>query len=314
MNIFVIVNPVSGNGFGKELFDAFCRPVFEKEGHHVDVVYTSRPNDAKDIVQQLDISKYNRIVCASGDGILHEVANGLLSRNDYDHHRTPVAIIPMGSGNALTSSLLGPKNGNNIELACRHALFGEPKTLDVMQVILEKLNEKQEKLYSVIGQTYGIISDADIGTDFLRCLGTIRFTLGALWSIVSRKKYTATLTYNEKTRTTPLKLFSCGKTTRLSTDTFINPLAKMNDGLMDMNIIGYENLSTMQCLQIMKQIETGDHINSDKVTYEKITEYKLMFDQEESVAIDGEVRKCTSLSTKVSDKNIYIITLSNEFM
>jgi len=41
--------------------------------------------------------KKKAIICVSGDGIVHEVLNGLLKRDDWkDASKIPVGVIPAG--------------------------------------------------------------------------------------------------------------------------------------------------------------------------------------------------------------------------
>jgi len=51
---------------------------------------------AKNIVHSLDLNAYDAIVTISGDGIIHEVVNGLLSRKDADQIVIPIGVIPGG--------------------------------------------------------------------------------------------------------------------------------------------------------------------------------------------------------------------------
>ena len=53
-----------------------------------------------------DLSEYNGILTSSGDGLLYEVINGLLSRPDWkDAMAKPLGVLPTGSGNAFSAAL-----------------------------------------------------------------------------------------------------------------------------------------------------------------------------------------------------------------
>ena len=53
---------------------------------------------------------YDAILAVSGDGLLHEVFNGLALRPDARKAlQIPVAPIPSGSGNGMALSLVGIK-------------------------------------------------------------------------------------------------------------------------------------------------------------------------------------------------------------
>jgi sphingosine kinase len=68
---------------------------------------TTHRKHAYEIAKDLSL-EYDAVVVLSGDGLIHEVINGLA-----DHERPtdalaiPIAPIPTGSGNALSLNLLG---------------------------------------------------------------------------------------------------------------------------------------------------------------------------------------------------------------
>jgi sphingosine kinase len=62
---------------------------------------------ARDYVQRLELSEWSGIVVASGDGLVYEVINGLLSRNDWQEAlKLPIGHLPCGSGNAFITSII----------------------------------------------------------------------------------------------------------------------------------------------------------------------------------------------------------------
>jgi sphingosine kinase len=58
---------------------------------------TERVLHAKEIGQTVDTKQYDAIVTVSGDGLMHELVNGLLDRDDWlDASLIPLGIIPAG--------------------------------------------------------------------------------------------------------------------------------------------------------------------------------------------------------------------------
>ena len=67
---------------------------------------TERAGHATEIVKERDLSSYGVIASLSGDGLLHEIIQGLLNRPDWKQTSTmPVALLPAGSGNGMATSL-----------------------------------------------------------------------------------------------------------------------------------------------------------------------------------------------------------------
>uniref|UniRef100_A0A4W4FEL2 DAGKc domain-containing protein n=1 Tax=Electrophorus electricus TaxID=8005 RepID=A0A4W4FEL2_ELEEL len=63
-------------------------------------------NHARELVRSADLSECSALVILSGDGLLFEVINGLMEREDWEQAiLTPLAILPGGSGNALAASV-----------------------------------------------------------------------------------------------------------------------------------------------------------------------------------------------------------------
>ena len=48
------------------------------------VMFTEKANHAYEIVQSLKFKEYDSIVSCSGDGLFHEIVNGLCNRPDWD--------------------------------------------------------------------------------------------------------------------------------------------------------------------------------------------------------------------------------------
>jgi len=77
--------------------------------HYMTVLVTERGGHAAELVQDMAL-EFDAILAVSGDGLLHEILNGLAKRPDARKAlRTPVAPIPTGSGNGFSVSLLGLK-------------------------------------------------------------------------------------------------------------------------------------------------------------------------------------------------------------
>lgn len=69
---------------------------------------TTHYKHAIEIVKSIPLDKYDAIITVSGDGLVHEVLNGLAAHeNPMQALKIPIAPIPTGSGNALALNLLG---------------------------------------------------------------------------------------------------------------------------------------------------------------------------------------------------------------
>ena len=79
-SILVIINPHGGKGRANKLYVSKAKPILIASQCTVEILETTYHRHAIDIAQNIDIDKYDVIACASGDGIPHEVLNGLYRR------------------------------------------------------------------------------------------------------------------------------------------------------------------------------------------------------------------------------------------
>ncbi|KAF8379861.1 hypothetical protein HHK36_029310 [Tetracentron sinense] len=84
----------------------------ELAGFKIEVVKTTSAGHARKFVSSVDFSTCpDGIICVGGDGIINEVLNGLLSRNDQNEAISiPIGIIPAGSDNSLVWTVLGVRD------------------------------------------------------------------------------------------------------------------------------------------------------------------------------------------------------------
>src|SRR5690606_23739484 len=78
---------------------------------HAGIVYdthrTTRKDEVLEYLANVAIDAYDSYVIVSGDGLVHEAVNAIMSRNDWRTmlDRVTLSHIPGGSGNGLASSV-----------------------------------------------------------------------------------------------------------------------------------------------------------------------------------------------------------------
>lgn len=104
---------------------------------------------------------YDGIVTVSGDGLIHEVINGLFANKDPTVRRDiPVGLLPGGTANGLVKSILShchevydPKS------AAFLIAKGFSSKMDTIELTLDN---REDKVYSHLSVTWGLIADIDI--------------------------------------------------------------------------------------------------------------------------------------------------------
>ncbi|KAH9817585.1 ATP-NAD kinase-like domain-containing protein [Melampsora americana] len=186
--MLVVVNPFGGSGQGQKLWDTTVLPIFKAANASFEVIFTTHRGHGIEIGQGIDFEKFQVLVCVSGDGIVHEVLNGIGRRRDAGLalKKISLASIPAGSGNALSVNNMGPQNCRNTVLASLTALKGRPVPLDLCSVTQLPPGETAEsgvepiRMLSFLSTSFGLMADLDVGTENWRWMGETRFILGYL--------------------------------------------------------------------------------------------------------------------------------------
>ncbi|KAK9474677.1 ATP-NAD kinase-like domain-containing protein [Dipodascopsis tothii] len=188
--LLVLVNPFGGQGRARTLYETHARPVLRAARCEIVEMDTRYRNHAEEIMRtQFELGRYDAVLCCSGDGIPHEVFNGLGRRPDaaLALASTPVFQLPCGSGNAMCVNLVG---SNDVALAALTAVKGVVTPLDLCSV-----TQGANRALSFLSQTLGMIADCDLGTEHLRWMGEARFTFGVVQRIITKATYPCTVSF-----------------------------------------------------------------------------------------------------------------------
>lgn len=179
----VLVNPHSGKGKAQKYYDRDVEPLLKAANCSIDMVKTKFQGDAVTIVEDMDVEAYDMVVCCSGDGLAHEVFNGLGKRHDAKKALSKIAVthVPCGSGNAMSMNLNGTASASLATLAI---IKGIPTPLDLMSI-----TQGETRTISFLSQSVGIVAEADLATEHLRWMGSARFTYGFLERLIGQAIY-----------------------------------------------------------------------------------------------------------------------------
>lgn len=135
------------------------------------------------IAEKLDIDAYDVIASCSGDGLPHEVFNGLGRRKDAARALSEIAVVqlPCGSGNAMSWNLNGTGSPSTAALC---TVKGIQTPLDLISI-----TQGDRRYLSFLSQSVGIVAESDLGTEHLRWMGEARFTYGFLIRLLRKTIY-----------------------------------------------------------------------------------------------------------------------------
>ena len=126
----VIANPTAHSGRGAQAAERVRR--FFESYDSVTTSYehrlTTAPGDGEAMAR--GAAGYDTVIALGGDGIIHEVINGLMQIGSES--RPALAIVPMGSGNDFARTLHA--TFNDPEASLREILEGSPRTIELGHV------------------------------------------------------------------------------------------------------------------------------------------------------------------------------------
>ena len=143
---------------------------------------TEYANHGTEVAESLDLENFDGIVCVGGDGMVHEVIQGIMRRTDWKTvaSNLPIAVIPGGSGNGIARSLCEIKGEyfNPLE-CCFLAIKGlcRPSPVDVASVLVYGSGSQiVRRIYTIQHIEWGCVADIDIESEKCRCVGDLRFS------------------------------------------------------------------------------------------------------------------------------------------
>ncbi|KAF1879471.1 hypothetical protein Lal_00005938 [Lupinus albus] len=196
--MLVILNPRSGRGRSSKVFHSIVEPMFKLAGFRLEVVKTTSAGHAKNLASTVDISACpDGIICVGGDGIINEVLNGLLSRdNQKEGISIPIGIIPAGSDNSLVWTVLGVRDPASAAMAI---VKGGLTATDVFAVEWIQTNKIH---FGLTVSYYGFVSDVlELSEKYQKRYGPLRYFVAGFLKFLCLPRYSYEVEYLPASKT-----------------------------------------------------------------------------------------------------------------
>ena len=278
----IIANPAahSGRGEGAALFATRFFSSFRSVTSSCEVRLTEAPGDG--LQMAASAREYDSVIALGGDGVIHEVVNGLMSIPDESRPR--LGVIPMGSGNDFARTIAMTRN--DPERSISELLQGEECAID-----LGKVND----VYFAETLSFGV--DAAIALDTIerrandtRQKGSALFVTSGL-KMVSRGlsgwPYRAWIDGEEIEGINLVFAIQNGPT--YGGGFRICPAAVPNDGLLDL-CYNTTRPHIPHALALFGLIRVGRHTRSRRLILRQLRHVEIEFPGEEKppCQVDGE--------------------------
>jgi diacylglycerol kinase (ATP) len=291
--LFLIFNPHASFGRAKKLLPKIIE-VFKAKGFQLEVCLTEYPKHATEVIRDLNLSGYDGIVVAGGDGTLFEVVNGYM-RNKSEK-RIPIGVVPVGTGNAFVRDLDLRTNDYNeaINIICSN----KPQGTDVAEFVT---NAETHYFINILGM--GFITDVQKIAFKLKFLGNLSYTLGVLYQIIFLKKYKFRLEMDDKVLE-GRNIFIEISNTRYTSNFLMAPDASFDDGLLDITVLN--PMPRLRMLRYFPSIFTGKHIHKRGIDTYKAKHIRISTLKTKALAPDGEIFGSAPLEVKCLHKAVLV--------
>jgi len=290
---YLVVNPKGGAKKGLEILKK-VRPIFENSGAQIDVLETEYAGHAEEYAKKMDYKGYDGFCAIGGDGTMHEVINGMLKRED--EQMLPIGLITGGTGNAFMHDLECLDPIESVE----RIMKGHLRPIDIARV---DANGQLFYAFNIIG--WGMVTDATSLAEKLRWLGEARYNIGAIYEVIkSKKRISKLIIDNEEIIEDFVFIIACN-TIHTGKAMKIAPLAKVDDGKIDIVIV--RKASRIQLLKLFPKLFTGEHIDSSLVEYDQIESFSIVPEETSDITIDGELIGQTPINVQLESQKINVL-------
>lgn len=285
MKVLLIFNSYAGHGHAGKIL-----PQVETElagnGIEFDLQLTKYPGHGVEIARNADMSIYDSVIAAGGDGTLFEVINGYYQ--NPSGLRIPIGILPVGTGNAFARDL----ELDNTSWKEAINIIANRKT---RKVDVGKFNTDGQVYYYLNILGLGFVADVTKIALKLKMLGNVSYTLGVLYRTIflSSDKLSIEIDGKQYERDCTFVEIS---NTRYTANFLMAPDAVIDDGLLDVTIAN--KLSRLRLLYCFPKIFTGEHVLLPEIETFQAKSIKIISAKPKVLAPDGELIGITPLEVE----------------
>ncbi|HID86596.1 MAG TPA: diacylglycerol kinase family lipid kinase [Anaerolineae bacterium] len=271
----LIVNPVAGRGAGEKALP-IVRDTLQRLGVEFDITCTTRPAEAMILAREAMAEGYDVLVALGGDGLAHEIVNGMLMETEGEAVGT-LGIIPIGSGNDFVKMLDVP---TDLVAACYHLVEGKTRLVDVGRIndhyLVNSMGTGFDALVSIEAQKIGWLTGLPLY--LLAVFRTLALTY---------RTPQATIELDGETISQTITLIAVMNGRCYGGGFWITPDAENDDGLFDLAIA--RGLGRLEILRLLPDVMKGTHTDKEPVTMARARRVVIHLAEPLPVHADGEI-------------------------
>lgn len=287
-----IFNPNAGRGLATRLKPTIT-DTLQRYDVDFDVVETNDRREGIRLAYEAVQDGYRQIIAVGGDGIVHEIVNGVM-QTEAAPDDVILGVIPAGSGNDFVKMLDMP--AADVATACKRIARGHTRMVDVGRI--NEMTSAGRAVYSIKDGRPGYYHNMlGIGFTALAAFESERidWLTGVPLYLVAAIR-TLALTY----RTPHMDIDLDGnllsqRTTEVAVGNgrcqgggfWITPDAEIDDGWFDLAIA--RGLSRVGILRLLPDVMQGTHINNEPITMARARYVTIDTAYPLPVQADGEI-------------------------
>ncbi len=279
MTAKVILNPYSNRWKARARWPE-AEAALKAAGVDFELVVSERPGHIVELSEQAVRQGFSPIIAAGGDGTIGEVVNGMAhAANSEKELLGPLGILPLGTANDLVYNLGLPLE---LQAAAQVIKAGSTKRMDV-----GKVNDRYFANNSAAGlEPY--VTTKQVKITWIS--GILRYLVAAVWAIMERPKWGASIKWDDGEYNGPISLVTIGNGARSGGVFYMIPHADPFDGQLTF-VYGFRptRLAMLSTLPRAMKPDVGSYVEVDGIHEQKATWIKIHLENSSPAHTDGEI-------------------------
>ena len=279
MTAKVILNPYSNRWNAKARWPE-AETALKEAGVEFELAISERPGHTVDLAEKAVLEGFSPIIAAGGDGTVGDVVKGLARAAKSEKDLLgPLGLLPLGTANDLAYNLHLPID---LKEAAQIIKKGNTRQMDI-----GKVNEHYFANNSAAGlEPY--VTTKQVRITWIS--GILRYLVAAVWAIMERPKWVATIKWDDGQYEGPVSLVTIGNGSRSGGVFYMIPHADPFDGKLTF-VYGYRSTRWSMLMTLPKAMKpsAGSYVESEGIFEQNATWIKIHLENPSPAHTDGEL-------------------------
>lgn len=280
-----IVNPNAGGGLCPKRWEK-AEPIIRKSGIDYESIFTTGRKQGIELTKDAINDGFNRIIVASGDGVVNEAINGIMSFPEQKRKSVAFGVLPFGTGNDLCTFMGIPWDPEN---AAKTLI--EKTAVSTSSIGKVKYHDTKFEVFFGNSFDFGIsslVNLANMDGEMRWIKGPSKYTFLALKKLATVKQRKGTIILDDgDPMDFKLMLIAIGIGKSLGGGMLSCVHAHPQNDFFDVMIS--KDMTKFQTLLGIQKIFKGEHLNLKGVRYKYAKKVEVKLESPIGMEHDGEI-------------------------